>query len=252
MENTRVPLAPLREIGKLLQVQDNRGTAEPIFLVQRKEREFGIAPGYTDTFVWVDSESLEEVDSETAAIIEATLGEGEEVDARYYRVGYRERWEYVTTCFTEQAANQFIEDNRHNLGDARVYVDSGWRNPEWKAVRSALLVLPDAELPAASAMRVLTQAGLRPVCTFDDVEVHAMQLLEGELCPASAGEEPWAEAYSVFLHLREGGVECVHDFGFDASDSGAADDAKEHAEMLAIQLRGMLAAVGTLRTADKG
>lgn len=143
MDNTKVPLTPLREIGKLLQTQDNRATATPVFLVQRKEREFGVDPGYTDTFVWVDSDSSEEVDSETAAILEATLGEGEDIDDCYQRVGYRERWEYVTTCFTEQAANQFIEANRHNLGEARVYVDSGWRNPEWTLVRDALLALAE-------------------------------------------------------------------------------------------------------------
>lgn len=141
MENANDPLASLRGIGKLMHTQDNHATAEPIFLVQRKEREFGVDPGYTDTFIWVDSDASEEVDSETAAILEATLSEGEKIAECYRRVGVRERWEYVTTCFTEQAASQFIESNRHNLGEARIYVASGWRNPEWKAVRDALLAL---------------------------------------------------------------------------------------------------------------
>lgn len=144
MENANDPLAILREIGKLMHTQDNRATAEPIFLVQRKEREFGVDPEYTDLFAWVDGDSSEEVDSETAAILEATLGEGEDIDDRYRRVGYRERWEYVTTCFTEQGARQFIAANRHNLGEARVFVDSGWRNPEWQAVRGALLAMAEA------------------------------------------------------------------------------------------------------------
>lgn len=43
---------------------------------------------------------------------------------------------------TQSAADDYIERNRHNLGDGcYVYVDSGYRNPEWQALRAACLAV---------------------------------------------------------------------------------------------------------------
>lgn len=135
-------LAELKSIGRRLRTQDNRATAEPIYLVEQRAREYGVDPAYTDTFIWLGEAASEPVDEEEARKLEAAFRSGEQVEG-YRRVGYRERWDFVTVCLTEEAADAFIVANRHNLSDPRTYVASGWRNPEWKMVRAALLALSE-------------------------------------------------------------------------------------------------------------
>lgn len=48
-------------------------------------------------------------------------------------------WAFVDVFFTEEAAGEFIARHRRNFLELRVYVGSGWRNPEWKAVRELLI-----------------------------------------------------------------------------------------------------------------
>jgi len=47
------------------------------------------------------------------------------------RVGYIDRWRFVVACFTREAAERYIEENRHNLTEPRVWVWSAHRNREW-------------------------------------------------------------------------------------------------------------------------
>ena len=47
-------------------------------------------------------------------------------------------WKFVTVFFTNDAAEKFIDDNYHNYNNLRVYIASGWGNPEWQAVRALL------------------------------------------------------------------------------------------------------------------
>jgi len=53
--------------------------------------------------------------------------------------------EVVTVCFTNIAAEAYIERNGCDLTSPHVYVESGHRNPEWIAVRNWLLSLYDTE-----------------------------------------------------------------------------------------------------------
>lgn len=114
----------------------------------------------------------------------------------------------------------------------------------------AFLAGIEASGDPASAMRVKTWRGLRPIAEFDEVEVHEMKEPEdepNELWQASDCDDDTSVcAYSVFLHCREGGIECVQDFRFDPSEPGAADEAKAEADMLAEQLYGMLRVSGVL------
>lgn len=107
------------------------------------------------------------------------------------------------------------------------------------------------------AMRVLTWQGLRPIEEFDEVEIHAMKTpAEGdpdELWQAvDCSDEDLVVAYSVFLHLHSGGIECVRDIRFDPSEPGAAAAAKQEAEMVGEQLYDMLRASGMLRAIRLG
>jgi len=55
------------------------------------------------------------------------------------RTGFRWRWEFVQAFFTRQAAEEYLQSQAHNLGEARVYVESAYRNREWQRLRELLL-----------------------------------------------------------------------------------------------------------------
>ncbi len=130
----------LTEIQHELKTQDNRITADPIFVVEQKARDWGVESGYTDNFEWVDMESgdYEEADPEDAAVLESKEEAGESTHP-WEKVGYRDRWEFVTACLTEKGAKDFIMCQAHNLGDTRIFAYSGYHNDEWRALRKALL-----------------------------------------------------------------------------------------------------------------
>lgn len=132
-------LKPLADMGAKMAAQDNRHTAEPIFVVQRRVRDWGYEQGWADDFCWVDAEECDDISDpdRIAAIEQIVATEGEPPDG-VRRVGYRDRWEFVQPFFTEAAARRYLEDNRHNLEGPeppRIYVESAWRNCEWKAIR---------------------------------------------------------------------------------------------------------------------
>ncbi len=107
-------MSDLEDIRRDLLMQDNRMTSHPMFVVQQKRRIYGLGEEYTEQFATVDFEESE-------------------------RVGYKDIFEFVTCFFTNKAAEEYIETNAHNLIEPRVYVDSGWRNKQWQAVRALLM-----------------------------------------------------------------------------------------------------------------
>jgi hypothetical protein len=127
-----------------LHTQDNRITAHPLFAVREKRVIGGLGNEYADSFAWVcdglavGSEEVEELD--------AMRKRGEPVPSTYQRVGYVEKWEFVTSCFTEQGCKDFIACNGHNLNQPEIYAYSGYRNAEFIALREWLMsLLPPTE-----------------------------------------------------------------------------------------------------------
>ena len=80
----------LKRSADTINTQDNRITAEPIFMVQEKHFNAG------------------------------------------------RRYVNIQPFFTEEAAKFFVKTNRHNLRNPRIYVESGYLNYEWQAVRVIL------------------------------------------------------------------------------------------------------------------
>ena len=94
------------------------------------------------------ADEFDEVDCELAMWLEDEYQETYRVPGDYYRLYYRDRWQHVMPFFTERAANRYIEENKHNLAGrtgnpehVRVYVESGYRNKEWEAIRELLMAL---------------------------------------------------------------------------------------------------------------
>lgn len=138
---TKELLALAGKVGELILTQDNRITAEPIFIVQQV-REFVADADYdNDGIVWVDEDGSK-ADDEQAAGLEADFNETCDTPEGWRRLAVKQVWEFVTACFTEQGCKDYIVANGHNLRRPRIYAEGSFRNAEWRAVRNHLSALP--------------------------------------------------------------------------------------------------------------
>lgn len=129
----------LREIGHQINTQDNRCTAHSMFLVEQLVRDWGYAEGGSDGFKWLHYEEGVEADEEKAKALEET---DDRIDGDLHgweRCYYRDRWEFVTACFTKHGCEEFLNSHRHNLNNPRIYVASGYRNHEYQFIREWLM-----------------------------------------------------------------------------------------------------------------
>jgi hypothetical protein len=127
------------EIAERLRTQDNRCTAEPIYLVQQRKRIYGVDENYTEKIAWVSSDEGIEASPEEAKAADERYEESGQEPEDFSRVGYVDEWEFVTACLTLKGAEAFIAAQKHNLTDPRIFVDSGHNNSEWKALRRYFL-----------------------------------------------------------------------------------------------------------------
>lgn len=111
-----------------LHTQDNRITTNPLFAVQQRCRIYGLNADYRDGVVWMDDEGIE-------------FAECDSVENGCREVGYRDTWEFVTGCFTEQGCKDYIAANGHNLREPRIYAYGSYRNAEFIALREWLMSL---------------------------------------------------------------------------------------------------------------
>lgn len=129
----------LAAIGELIRTQDNRITAEPIFIVQQK-RMYAAHPDYDhDRIAWIGADG--EADPEEHAFLEAEYQEtGIEPDG-WTRAAVGYYWDFVTACFSEQGCKDYLKRDGHNLREPRIYAAGSYRNDEWRLVRKHLLDL---------------------------------------------------------------------------------------------------------------
>jgi hypothetical protein len=126
------------EIAERLKTQDNFITESPIFAVQQRKRIYGMDTQFTDASVWIHCDGFEASPEEAIELSEKEQ-RGGDIPDEWTRTGYIDEWEFVTACFTSAACERYIEGNRHNLTDPRVYAYGSYRNPEWKAVREYIM-----------------------------------------------------------------------------------------------------------------
>jgi len=133
---------PLKIIRRRLRTQDNRMTADPVFCVQQRRRIYigdgELCSGEDDHsgHDWMDKE-WEPVDRKLARRLDRIERDGGDT-SNYTKNYYIEIWAFVTACFTELGAKEYLRVNGHNLNHPRIYVESGWRNQEWIDVREHL------------------------------------------------------------------------------------------------------------------
>ena len=116
----------LAAIGEQLRTQDNRSTADPMFCVQEKRREYWFDPQWGDQHVWIDQESGDYEVSETEK-------------PGYKQTGYKDTWQTVMVAFTEAACKDYLRQNGHNHDKTRIYVKSFRRCNEMVFIRKWLM-----------------------------------------------------------------------------------------------------------------
>ena len=126
----------IQQIAYNLRNQNNQATAHPIYVVQEQSRQYGIDPEYTDDAVWVSSEG--EADEQESAWLDKLEQDGRG-HVEWHKIGYVDSWKFVTVCLTHQGAQDYIDQNLHNLRNPRIYVDSACRNNEIIALRNFLI-----------------------------------------------------------------------------------------------------------------
>lgn len=136
-------LEKLKEIQHELKTQDNRITSDPIFLVQEKERIYGIDTDFLDDdkIIWYHCDGVE-ADEDEKASLDDLEESGKDIDDCWDKVGYIEKYRTIQTFFTEKAAQNFIDRNKHRYeGKLSIYVESLYRNPEMRLIRDFILSL---------------------------------------------------------------------------------------------------------------
>jgi len=51
-------------------------------------------------------------------------------------------WCFVTVCFTHNGCEEYLREQRHNLGKTRIVAHGSYRNQEWRTVRKHLMGEP--------------------------------------------------------------------------------------------------------------
>ena len=127
----------LKKIGELIRTQNNRITDQPMFTVQQLQRDWGYDSDYADEFEWIDDEgnSPDEIRIEELDKAESEGGD----TGGYTKVYFKDRWEFVTACFTEEGCKEYLLQNGHNLKKPRIFACGSYRNDEYQAVRNALI-----------------------------------------------------------------------------------------------------------------
>lgn len=87
-------------VAEQLRTQNNRSTQHPLFVVQQKVRDYGFSDEHAEDHA---------------------------------------RWEFVTACLTEHGCKEYLRFNGHNLGETRIYAESGFRNQEVQMLRLILM-----------------------------------------------------------------------------------------------------------------
>ena len=128
----------LREIGQEINTQNNRATSDPIFMVQQEVVQYGLDPDYAEDMVWFDTNEFCEADEEESLKLYENYDIDLEQPDGWDLTGKLTSWEVVQPFFTEKAAQRYIDSNKHNLNNPRIYVISAYRNDEFQAIRNYL------------------------------------------------------------------------------------------------------------------
>lgn len=130
----------LAELAHELHTQDNLYTADPMYLVQEEEIIYGFKSDYAEEYHWyfADDGEFFEVPEDGEGL---PLGEDQAEEFGYTKVYFHRQWVFKCAHMTMKAAELYIETQRHNLKNPRVFVESMHRCPEMISIREHLMTL---------------------------------------------------------------------------------------------------------------
>ncbi len=143
----------LKDIGNSIRTQDNRCTSDPLFIVYQKRRIYGIDTSLTDDIVWRDNVEGYEANEDEVQYLEKIYDESFGEPDGWDRTGYVDIDVFVTACFTEEGAKNYIEVNGHRLKNPYIFVDTLYRNKEMILVRESIKRLPTIQQFAGDDVR---------------------------------------------------------------------------------------------------
>lgn len=146
------------EVGELIRTQDNRCTADPIFVVEQKRTYVG-SEGYGESRLeWIDEDG-NTADEKVAAHLERNYKASFVEPKKWRRLFVFDVWEFVTACFTEQGCKDYLARDGHNLKEPRIYAYGTYRNSEYQTIRNALSVAHPKEQDSERAGKWLPVDG---------------------------------------------------------------------------------------------
>ena len=147
-------MTKLYSIKEELETQDNRGTQDPFYCVFEKHKIAGDPDRQDCTKEYYqcdgsigDRNDVMEFLKENEIEYPETLSEMDEYDfdewvrekAEINFWHYHEINEFETACFTNKAAQKYIDENAHNLSKPFICVHGMYRNGEMKTIREFLM-----------------------------------------------------------------------------------------------------------------
>lgn len=152
--------AHILALSQQLHTQDNRCTDNPIFQV-RDVKQVPCLPEHANDTHWWDAEGDLVLDEELIKNLEeegqwdsfeSVLLEDEDGchSERYTRSHTKTLRQVVATFMTQQAADAWVKANEHRHNALEIYIDSGFRNPEWQAIRDFLMSLTPAPVSTST------------------------------------------------------------------------------------------------------
>ena len=157
----------LEKIAEEIRTQDNRATADPIFILFDRQK-MPTDSHYSDEYIYIDvGNDNHEIDGNRQALLDYVKDEYESMV--YYPINVqkkddledlsedellemmqrdRQHFDKVYTktidifkqaFFTSKSAHEYLESNKHHFKDPFIYCDSLWRNYEMQAIREALM-----------------------------------------------------------------------------------------------------------------
>lgn len=141
----------LKQLSENIKTQDSRSTSSPFYCIYELESVF-IDSEYSSRFkteyVWVSDEGCDftKDDKEFESLNFLCDGDEITVDGTRYNKSCRSLIpRFVTACFTEAGANDYLDADGHNLNRPYIHVHSLNRNAEMIGLRNHLSILGESD-----------------------------------------------------------------------------------------------------------
>lgn len=133
-------------VGRLIYHNKGEGvkdhyTAFPIFIVQKRDRIYGMDSEYSGEYNWFRFDlggEYYEADERTSKRLDALYADDRDIK-NWERIYYIDTWVYVNAHFTKEGALEFIKRKQHDYDELRVYVDSQYPCHEFNSIISAII-----------------------------------------------------------------------------------------------------------------